>query len=146
MDIKRKLYSDYRSIYLRSYILHCIINLLRIIADWTVSELHGLVLLLHGHFVHLHELVVVYYILASIIFVSFIIAALVLWLTDCGVVANHASYWLDQLHFVVVGGQPEVNASRAAQQVGEVLVFASDQALEHLRDVTLHRHLLKADL
>lgn len=44
---------------------------------------------------------------------------------------------------MVVGCQPKEHASGAAHEVGQVLVFALDQALQHWRDVALKSHLLK---
>lgn len=73
-------------------------------------------LLLHGHFVDLHKLVIVYYILASIILV--LVTAFLLEFavgSVAAVSAHYAGNWFYELHFLVVRGQPEVDASRGAQ-------------------------------
>ena len=43
---------------------------------------------------------------------------------------------------MVIGRKPKEHTRGAAHEVGQVLVFALDQALEHWRDIALEGHLL----
>lgn len=46
----------------------------------------------------------------------------------------------------MVGCEPEEHTSGAAQEIGQVMVFALEQALEHWRDLHLESHLLQSHL
>lgn len=58
-------------------------------------------------------------------------------------ISEYSGHWFYQLHLMVVRGQPEVDTSCAAEQVGKVLVLTVYQTLQDGLKITLKGQLLR---